>query len=136
MEIGGAVQVVINWTLINELHTKPHPLINHDPERFPEHARCDSIGCGEIVMEARTVHHLLDLAGIPRGHGHNSDIDARTYLLLAEVIALRERLGRIAGWHAREAASSGMVGDFCVDCGNVWPCDTHRMAEGKYEDEP
>jgi hypothetical protein len=27
-----------------------------------------------------------------------------------------------------------MVGDYCVECGNHWPCDTRRMAEGSYED--
>ena len=125
----------INWTLINDLRGKPHPLINHDPARFPAHARCDSIGCGEIVGEARIAHHLLDLAGIPRGHGYSSDIDARTYLLLAEVIDLRERLDRITGWHSRETGPGGMVGDFCNECGHVWPCDTQRMAEGTYVDE-
>jgi hypothetical protein len=124
----------INWTLINDLRTKPHPLINHDPARFPGHAQCDSIGCGEIVIEARTAQHLLDLAGIPRGHGYDSDADARTYLLAAEAGDLRDRLSRIADWHSRETAVGGMVGDYCNECGNQWPCDTNRMATGTYED--
>jgi len=105
VELTDVVDGEIDWTLINDLRTKPHPLINHDPARFPEHGRCDSIGCGEIVGEARTAQHLLDLAGVPRGHGYSSDVDARTYLLVAEVGRLRERLDQISNWLRTEAAA-------------------------------
>lgn len=55
--------------------------------------------------------------------------------LLRRLLDASERLGRIGGWHARETGPAGMVGDYCVDCGHVWPCDTRRMAEGTYSDE-
>jgi hypothetical protein len=94
-----------------------------------------SNGVDEVMQEARTVQHLLDLAGIPEGKLYSANVDARTYLLVAEVGRLRDRLSRIAGWHTRETADGGMVGDFCNECGNVWPCETQRMAEGVHEDE-
>lgn len=46
-----------------------------------------------------------------------------------------DRLSRISTWHSRESGPAGMVGDFCNDCGNRWPCDTRRMADGTYEDD-
>lgn len=46
-----------------------------------------------------------------------------------------ERLSRISGWHARETAPGGMVGDYCIECGHRWPCDTRKMADGTYVDE-
>lgn len=52
--------------------------------------------------------------------------------LLAEYA---ERLDRIASWHSRETGPAGMVGDFCTECQQRWPCDTRRMAEGTYVDE-
>lgn len=128
----------VNWTLLGDLDTKTHPLVNHDPERFPAHAALDS-WTRELIVMARTAHHLLDLAGIPNKHGGRqpdvSDLDARTYLLLAEALRLRERLSRIGGWHARESGPGGTVGDYCTECGEVWPCDTRRMADGTYVDD-
>lgn len=121
----------INWTLINDLHTKQHPLLNirEDGHR---HDCCP--WDGEVAVEARTAHHLLDIAGVPRGKGYSSDVDARTFLLLAEVIGLRERLDRIATWHSRETGPAGTFGDYCTECTERWPCDTRRMADGTHED--
>lgn len=48
---------------------------------------------------------------------------------------LAERLDRVSSWHSRETAEGGLVGDFCVECGHRWPCDTKRMADGTYEDD-
>ncbi len=59
--------------------------------------------------------------------------DIREVLLSA--LNAGDRLGRISSWHSRETADGGMVGDFCNECGAVWPCDTRRMADGTYEDE-
>lgn len=59
--------------------------------------------------------------------------DLREVLLSA--LGTSDRLARIASWHSRESADGGMVGDFCNECGAVWPCDTRRMADGTYEDE-
>lgn len=48
--------------------------------------------------------------------------------------AANERLERIASWHSRETADGGMVGDYCNDCGQRWPCETRQMADGTHED--
>jgi hypothetical protein len=51
---------------------------------------------------------------------------------------LKERLERIADWHSRETGPSGLVGNLCIECERLWPCDTRRMADGSYtewEDE-
>ena len=50
------------------------------------------------------------------------------------MVNLRERLARISGWHERETGPAGAVGDFCIECGNRWPCYTRRMADGIYID--
>lgn len=128
----------INWTLINDLHTKPHPLVNIvDGAEYciVIDGKHDHSYVGEVLQEASTVHHILDLAGVPRGHGYSSNEAARTFLLLAETISLRERLDRIGAWHSRETGPAGMVGDYCNECGGTWPCDTNRMAEGIYVDD-
>lgn len=120
----------INWTLLGELHTKPHPNMNHvPPSGLP-------LGVGEVLQEALAAQHLLDLAGIPQGERiYDRDLDARVFLAVAEINALRERLDRIGAWHARETGPAGTVGDLCVECGQLWPCDSHRMAEGTYTED-
>jgi hypothetical protein len=120
----------INWALIQQLHTRPHPLLNIADDFSEQLRSIPEAWVGEVFQEARTAHHLLDLAGIPRGHGDSSDLDARTYLLAAEALNMRVRLDRIADWHARETGDAGMVGDYCTECGNTWPCDTNRLATG------
>lgn len=131
----------VNWTLIEQLAVKPHKHLNI-VEGAQYGLLVDGVfdtacnGVAEVMAEARTVQHLCDLAGIPEGEGaYEPHIDARVYRLVAEVLALRERLSRIDGWHCRETGPGGMVGDFCVECGAVWPCDTQRMASGTYVDE-
>ncbi len=47
----------------------------------------------------------------------------------------QERLGRISDWHSRETGAAGMVGDYCVECGLHWPCDTRKLADGTYVDD-
>jgi hypothetical protein len=129
----------INWSLLESLAVKPHKHINivngaqyglmidgvFDPA-------CQ--GVGEVMEEARTVQHLCDLAGIPEGFNYSAHIDARVWLMLAEFTAMRERLDRIAGWHARESGPAGTVGDLCTECEQRWPCDTRRMADGTHPD--
>lgn len=124
----------INWTLIEALSLKPHKHLNIADDFADQIASIPLAWVGEVFQEARTVHHLLDLAGIPEGKGDATHVDARAYLLVAAVGELRDRLDRIAGWHSRETAEGGMVGDLCVECGHRWPCDTRRMAEGTYVD--
>jgi hypothetical protein len=130
----------INYTLLGELAAKPHPLLNiADGDEYLLRVDgklddcCGSIG--EVMQEARTAHHLLDLAGIPHGTGYARDLDARTWQLVVKTQDLGERLARIADWHARETGPAGTVGDFCVECGTRWPCDTRKMADGTYRDE-
>lgn len=119
----------INWKLLQDLAVKPHPTLNSDYS-------CDCHNhCGEIVEEARAVSHLLDMAGVAPGtRVYDRYIDARVFLAVVEMNSLRDRLGRITTWHARETAEGGMVGDFCTECGERWPCDTRRMADGTHED--
>jgi hypothetical protein len=52
-----------------------------------------------------------------------------------EMAELKERIHRVINWHKRQSAPGGMVGDFCTECGEHWPCDTRLMLEGKYVDE-
>ncbi|WP_426513137.1 hypothetical protein ACPPVO_22425 [Dactylosporangium sp. McL0621] len=131
---------LVNWKLIGVLAVKPHKHLN-----IVEGARYGLMtadgfdtgnnGVGEVMQEARTFQHLCDLAGIPEGWNYSAHIDARVFLLLAEVLKHRARADRIVAWHSRETGPGGMVGDYCTECGHVWPCDTRRMAEGTYADE-
>jgi hypothetical protein len=127
----------INYELLKQLATRPHPLLNI-AEDFEKQIRdIPPAWTGEVFTQARTAHHLLDLASIPQrdeGHVYASDLDSRTWLAVAELGSLRNRLDRIATWHSRETADGGMVGDFCNECGERWPCETRRMADGSHED--
>lgn len=129
----------INFTLLGELAKKPHPLLNM-PDGQIYGALIDgqfndcSGGVGEVMQEARNVHHLCDLAGIPQGHGYSSDIDARVYLLWLDTQRMGERLERIATWHSRQTGPGGTFDDYCIECGELWPCETRRMADGSHED--
>ena len=123
----------VNWGLLNELAGRPHPLVNNEWQ--PPDVE-DPGWLIEMFCEMRTVHHLLDLAGVPRGYSIDTrDIDARTLLAIMGMGNLRERLARISAWHARETGPGGTVGDYCTECGHRWPCDTRRMADGTYADE-
>jgi hypothetical protein len=123
----------INWALIQQLAAKPHKHLN-----IVEGAQYGLLvngafshacnGVGEVMEEARTVQHLCDLAGIPEGCVYDAHIDARVYLLLAEVLQRREQLDRITSRHTRE-------GCCCTECGYEWPCDTRRMADGTWTEE-
>lgn len=120
----------MNWELLQQLYGKPHPLIR-DIDTTGLH-----YGIVELLLEAKAVHHLLDLIDVP--HGYSADtrsIDDRALLAVRGVMTLRERLARISGWHARETGPAGTVGDYCTECGHRWPCDTRRMADGVYVEE-
>ena len=120
------------WELLSKLSGRPHPLLNNEvqiPDDLP-------LGWIEMFYEVRAAHHLLDLADVPRGYSIDTRaIDARTLLAARGMMTLRERLARISGWHARETGPAGTVGDYCIECGHRWPCDTRRMADGVYADE-
>jgi len=130
VEESQANRVRINWKLLGQLYTRPHPNQNH------VHVRCctaEPLGVGEVLQEALAAQHLLDLAGIPLGRGDDRDIDARTWLAVELIGGLRERLGRISAWHSQETGPGGLVGSLCAECGETWPCDTRRMADGTYD---
>jgi hypothetical protein len=123
----------VNWELLKELYDKPHPLMNNNWQ--PPKVDGDPGWIIEMYYRERAVHHLLDLAGVP--HGYSLDtraIDDRVLIAVMAFGKLRERLGRISDWHARETGPAGTVGDFCTECGNRWPCDSRRMADGTYTD--
>jgi hypothetical protein len=130
----------INWTLLQHLAGKPHKHLNIvEGEQYG--LLIDGVfnnanhGVGEVMEEARAVQHLCDMAGVPEGEGYHAHIDARVFRMLLALNDARGKLARIGAWHARETADGGMVGDYCVECGNVWPCDTRRLVDGTFEDE-
>jgi hypothetical protein len=124
----------MNWGLLQELYDKPHPLVNNRWTPPPDVE--DPGWLIEMFTEMRAVHHLFDLANVPRGYSIDTrDIDCRALLAVRGIMTLRERLARISGWHERETGPAGTVGDYCTECGHRWPCDTRRMAGGVYEDE-
>ncbi len=130
---------LVNWTLIESLAVKPHKHLNiveGGQYGLLVNGVFDNAcnGVGEVMQEARIVQHLCDLAGVPEGWSYSAHIDARVFLLMTSLFAARERLDRIVSWHSRESGPGGMVGDYCIECGHVWPCDTRRMAEGSYVD--
>jgi hypothetical protein len=117
------------------LSTKPHRLLNIADDFEMQIRETPLAWTGEVFMQARSVHHLLDLVKIPAEPGYPSNLDARTYLAVRRIQDAEERLARIESWHSREAGPAGMVGDCCVECGDQWPCDTRRMADGTYVDD-
>lgn len=130
----------VNWALINKLATKPHKHLNIvDGGEYG--VMVDGVfnagnhGIGEVMQEARTVQHLCDFVGIPEGRADDAHVDARVYLAIQRLIEREERLARIADWHVRETGEGGTVGDYCVECGTRWPCDTRKMADGTWSDE-
>ena len=128
----------VNWGLLQELQLKPHPQLRDSTEAERRDLHYSIL---EVLSEAKVTHHLLDMAGVPDGESYGADtgsIDCRTLIAIIGMGNLRERLGRISGWHARETGPAGTVGDFCTECGRRWPCDSRRMADGTYvdEDEP
>lgn len=126
----------INYDLLRRLAEKRHPLLNIADDFEKQIRETPSAWLGEVFTEARTAHHLLDMVGIPQQAGghYSSDLDARTWLAINEIINLGDRLDRIASWHSRETAQGGMVGDYCNECLERWPCETRRMADGSHED--
>jgi hypothetical protein len=129
----------VNWDLIQRLAAKPHKHLNIvEGERYGlmVDGKFDT-GCGgvgEVMQEARTVQHLLDMAGVPEGWADTAHIDARVFLLISDLLAARERLARVASWHSLETGPGGLVGLYCIECGNAHPCETRRMADGTHED--
>lgn len=124
----------IAWDLLQELQRRPHPLLRPGGTSGDTSALPWTVT--EVLHEAVVVHHLLDMAGVPQGYGMDTrDIASRTLVAIIGLGALRERLDRISGWHARESGPGGTVGDSCDECGRRWPCPTRQMADGTRDDE-
>lgn len=133
----------INWPLIERFAGMSHPVMNDEYVRAAVKA-AGEFGfdyLGESAQGERVCHHLLDMIGVPcplpsvGGAGHPADLDARVWRAVVGVHALQERLARIATWHSQETGPAGTVGDYCNECGHIWPCDTYRMANGDWTDE-
>lgn len=128
---------IINWGLLTRLAGKTHKHLNINAECSQytcQHGHDHSPGTEEVLQEARTVQHLCDIAGVPEGDGYSAHVDARVFQLMTMYNQVAERLARIGDWHSREAWEGGLVGDHCRECGQMWPCDNRKMAEGTYVD--
>lgn len=112
--------------MLESYRKRPHPL---DPPLFNEHNSLST------VERARSVHHLLDLAGIPQDTGTKGALDARVFWLVRHHSGLQEILSRLRMWHSQGPGGAGMVSGYCVECGNVWPCDTSQLIDGDYQDD-
>jgi hypothetical protein len=127
-----AAATEINWELLQDLYVKPHQLIRDaDPAGLDKDLHYGFI---ELLDEAKAVHHLFDMIDVPHGYSLDTrSIDDRALIAVCGMLALRGRLARISGWHARETGPAGTVGDNCAECGQPWVCDTRRMADGAYD---
>jgi hypothetical protein len=125
----------INFDLLRRLAERPHPQLRIAEDFEAQLREIPVAWVGEVFTQARTAHHLLDLVGVPQGLGYASDLDCRTWLAITRMQELEGRLDRLITWHSRESGPGGMVGDFCVSCGDRWPCETRQVADGSYVDD-
>lgn len=124
-----------DWKLINYLSKQPHPSLREIPLPHVLHSEIGELiyGVDEALQEARTAHHLLDLAGVPRGEGDAGHLDARVLQLMRR----GQRLERIETMHQpdRNCDGHGGVSGYCVECGWPWPCVTAEAASGECDEE-
>ena len=79
----------VDWSVLKDLADRDHPLVNNswqppDP---------DTHYSAEMFYEAKNVHHLLDMAGVPHGYSMDTrSIDCRVLLLVLAFERLRKRL--------------------------------------------
>ena len=107
-----------------------------------DNRRRDGIALVGALAKRGTGEPIAVLAGDPLQRHHDAEFIAYArnhvggLLDLAErLLESAQRLDRITAWHARESGPCGTFGDYCTECGSLWPCDTRRMAEGTYTDE-
>ena len=119
----------VNTALLLALRAKDHPLLAMHPDdvNLPHDA-------GDVLIEARSAHHLLDMIGVPQGDGLDTNLDARTWRAAMRLLQLSERLSQITQLHhpRSDPLRGGM--DRCVACDLRWPCKTYAMATGTYEE--
>jgi hypothetical protein len=82
----------IDYDLLSVLQGKPHPLLNIMDDVEKQIRECPWEWTAEVMSQARSAHHLLDMAQVPRGRGCSSDLDSRVYLAVTELIGLRRRV--------------------------------------------
>ena len=90
---------------------------------------------GLVVGRFRDMDPGQTVAAVATSDGHTTHLTyGHLRELLSSAFEAGDRLQRIAAWHSRETAGGGMVGDYCNECGHVWPCETRRMADGTHEE--
>lgn len=89
---------------------------------------------GLICARFRDMDNDATLAAVATARGTEHLTFGHLRELQSSAFEAGDRLQRIAAWHSRETAEGGMVGDFCIECGHLWPCETRRMADGTHED--
>lgn len=98
-----------------------------------EHGEPLHVGWLELGQEAARAQAVLDTYGIPNGLPQGKgDLDWRVTEAMFELTDTRMRLSSIALAHAREKlGETGLVGEFCTECGRKWPCPTYLWASGE-----
>lgn len=120
----------VNWGVLSFFANQPHPAIRR--VTVPDNV---TSGMAEVLVEATVAHHLLSLAQIPLvPHAGGTGLDARMFLALRLIQRQQEVLDRIAGRHVREEMNHGLVGLYCVECGQKSPCETYLLAMGQLEE--
>lgn len=83
----------IDYDLLEKLAVRPHPLLHIEDDWAEQLRGIPPEWTGEVLFQARNVHHLLDMAQIPRGISYASDLDSRACLAVLELIDHRRELG-------------------------------------------
>lgn len=90
---------------------------------------------GLICGRFRDMDADATVAAVARSDGSTARLTyGHLRALLSAAFEAGDRLQRIATWHSRESGPGGLVGTYCAECGETWPCGTRRMADGTYED--
>lgn len=82
----------IDYDALAALAEREHPLLNIMKDTEKQIRECPWEWTAEVMGQARTAHHLLDMAQIPQGRGYSSDLDSRVYLAVMELIDLRHQV--------------------------------------------
>lgn len=90
------------------------------------------MGYGENVHIMLHISERLDAAGyrMHRGGGFEES-DA-----VAELLAMRDRMGKIASMHRKDVAAGGMTSGYCSECNWLWPCPTYDWARETSDRDP
>jgi len=81
----------IDYDLLEKLAVRTHPLLHIADDWHQQVLDTPEAWIGEVLYQARSAHHLLDMAQIPHGRGYASDLDSRTCLAVLELIDRRRQ---------------------------------------------